>query len=117
MYKVNNKIDTNGTSFRRLLTTDEYNKIISIFGKEFTTDWWDEEKGYKYQMNLECVDETAILESSNNRVITVYDRFGQWRIGARSNEASDRFLVWLHKYYQENIVPTKQLNLGFELID
>lgn len=85
MFTLNHKANTNGSSLQMRIDYIDTRLAETLFG-EPDLSWYDYEKGYENRY---------AFVGENGRTATLYDRFGQWRIGAHDYETAVEFDAWL----------------------
>lgn len=83
-YTRDDKANPSGTSLQLYLDGLERATVVAAFGEPM--NGVELEKGYN--------DELVFVGDTGD-VVTLYDRWRNWRIGAASPEAAERFKQWL----------------------
>jgi hypothetical protein len=80
----NDNADLNGTSLQIRLMNLSRTALVGVFGTPL--NGIELEKGYK---------EEYTFVSDDGTVVSLYDRWGMWRIGAKCMEDAEQFKLWL----------------------
>lgn len=86
MTNFTRKDDANpsGTSLQLYMDGLSHSVVTAAFGVPM--NGVELEKGYKYEL---------VFVDDNGVVVTLYDRWNNWRIGAKCYEDAERFKQWL----------------------
>lgn len=86
-FKYNPKADINGTGLIEYLDNVSHSRLKSLYGEG--VPFGETEKGYDFDYIF------SGKVDGQNVVFTLYPRYGEWRIGGRSNVGVEDFKVWL----------------------
>lgn len=88
-YRRNDQFDSKGSFLVWIPDEDLVTKIMNLFGYPTDTSRKDE-NGFQYQMIIEDIE--------TGYIVTLYDRYNEWRLGAHNEGAVAQFLDWLDKF-------------------
>lgn len=85
MFVRDDRASPDGTALYTILPDLTLDQLTRAFGPP-TNDPGEEDKGYRHQY---------VFRSSDGVIVTLYDRFGVWRIGAKTPASGQSFAGWL----------------------
>jgi hypothetical protein len=83
-YTRNDNANPSGTSLQLYQDGLTLEVVTAAFGKPM--NGVELEKGYNHEL---------VFEGDDGSIVTLYDRWHNWRIGATTPEAAERFKGWL----------------------